>query len=167
MENKIVKESLPPIINENSNILILGSLPSDNSIESKKYYNNPTNQFWKILYSIFDKKEDVSISYDKKILFLHEHHIALWDVYSHATRENSADENIKDSVFNNIEKLLIENPTIKKILLNGDTAKVGFEKYIKEKNINCKYEYVPSSSSANAKYLLSKKVECWKKAIIQ
>ena len=165
MENKFVKKSLPAIVNENSNILILGSLPSDTSIQAKEYYHNPTNQFWKIIYSIFSKyNEDVPKAYANKIKFLHENNIALWDVYSHATRENSADTNITDGKFNNIKTLLANYPNIKKILLNGKTAQKGFEKYIVENNIDCEYEYVPSSSSAHAINHLEK-IECWKKAL--
>ena len=164
MKNKFVKKSLSPIINENSNILILGSLPSDKSIEAEKYYDNPTNHFWFIIYAIFSNAENIPKTYDDKIKFLHENHIALWDVFHHATRENSADENITDENFNDIKNLLAKYNNIKKILLNGKTAQKGFEKYVIENNINCKYEYVPSSSGANA-INRSDKIECWKKAI--
>jgi len=165
MENKFIKQSLPAIANKHSKILILGSLPGDKSIKEKEYYYNPSNQFWKIIYSIFGKKEDVPQLYEEKIKFLYEHDIALWDVYSHAERKNSADENITAEEFNNIKTLLINYPTIKKILLNGKKAQKGFEKYIVENDIDCEYEYVPSSSSAHAINHLEK-VECWKKAII-
>lgn len=164
MENKFNKKSLNPIINKNSSILILGSLPSDKSIEMKQYYGNPTNQFWFIMYSIFSNIESIPKSYEDKVEFLHKNNIALWDVFSHATRENSADANITNTEFNNVKQLLKEYPNIKKILLNGKAAESGFEKYAKENNIKCEYEYVPSSSGANA-IKRSEKVECWKKAI--
>ena len=56
MENKILKKSFEPIINDKSKILILGSLPSDKSIIANEYYGNKTNQFWDIISLIFEKE---------------------------------------------------------------------------------------------------------------
>ena len=44
MKNASIKKSFKPIINKNSQILILGSLPSDKSIALSEYYGNKTNQ---------------------------------------------------------------------------------------------------------------------------
>ena len=43
MENTSIKKSFAPIINKSSQILILGSLPSDKSIALNEYYGNKTN----------------------------------------------------------------------------------------------------------------------------
>ena len=81
------KNSLLPVIDSDSNILILGSLPSDKSIEKSEYYGNKTNQFWNIITLIFDNEKIIFKNYDEKLKYLHEHHIALWDVYSSAIRK--------------------------------------------------------------------------------
>ena len=47
------KEGLAPWISKNSKILVLGTLPGDKSIKAQAYYQNPTNQFWTIMHSIF------------------------------------------------------------------------------------------------------------------
>ena len=49
MRNKILKSGLLPLVGENPKLLILGSLPGDESIKQQKYYSNPRNQFWKII----------------------------------------------------------------------------------------------------------------------
>jgi hypothetical protein len=40
---------LPPVVDENTEILILGTLPSDKSIAAGEYYANPGNDFWKLV----------------------------------------------------------------------------------------------------------------------
>ena len=39
------KSGLPPVIDENTKILILGTLPSDMSLAAEQYYANPGNDF--------------------------------------------------------------------------------------------------------------------------
>jgi hypoxanthine-DNA glycosylase len=48
------KSGFPPVIDQNTEILTLGSLPSDLSIAAGEYYANPKNQFWKIIFAIFN-----------------------------------------------------------------------------------------------------------------
>ena len=167
MEYKNIKKGLEPIISINSKILILGSLPSDKSIIANEYYGNKNNQFWDIISLIFENKKINFNNYNEKIQFLNKYNIALWDVYCLAERKGSLDTDIKNGKFNNIEDLLIKYSNIKTILTNGRTSEKGFKKYVKNNKINCDYKYVPSSSSANTKYSLWEKVECWKKAMFE
>lgn len=167
MEKEFLKQSFEPIVNDNSKILILGSLPSDKSISSNEYYGNKTNQFWSIISLIFNKSKIEFKNYKEKIKFLNKHYIALWDIYCSAERIGSLDTNIKNSEFNNIRNFLIKYKDIKKILLNGKEAEIGFKKYLKKENIYCNYCYVPSSSSINTKYTVIEKVDLWKKAIFE
>ena len=167
MENTSLKKSFAPIINKNSQILILGSLPSDKSIALNEYYGNKTNQFWNIISLIFKNKKIEFKNYDEKIIFLNKHHIALWDTYCSAYRKGSLDSDIKNGEFNNIKKLLKEYPNIKKILVNGRKSEIAFQKYIKTENLNLNYSYIPSSSSANANLSFLEKVEYWKKAMFE
>lgn len=44
LKNRI--QSLQPIIDENSEILILGTMPGKESLESEEYYASPNNSFW-------------------------------------------------------------------------------------------------------------------------
>ena len=138
MSENFMKNSFEPIIDNNSKILILGSLPSDKSIEKYEYYGNKTNQFWNIISMCFDGEKINFNNYDEKIAYLHEHHIALWNVYSRANRKGSLDSNIKN-----------------------------FEKYLKLNNFDFDYNYVPSSSSLNASLKFEEKVLIWKKIIIE
>lgn len=165
MTNENIKKSLKPIVNYNSKILILGSLPSDKSIIANEYYGNKANQFWNIISLVFENEKIKFKNYNEKVQFLYTHCVALWDVYNVAERKGSLDSNIKNGEFNNIEELLHNYTNIKMILVNGRESEIAFKKYIKNKHINCEYKYVPSSSSANTKYSLLEKAEHWKKAI--
>ena len=160
------KNSLLPVIDSNSNILILGSLPSDKSIEKSEYYGNKTNQFWNIITLIFNNEKIIFRNYDEKLKYLHEHHIALWDVYSSAIRKGSLDNNIQNGKFNDIIGILKRYPNITKIATNGRASQKGFEKYLKVNNFHFHYYYVPSSSSLNASLKLNEKVTMWKEVII-
>ena len=57
-----VYHEFPPVFDENSKILLLGSIPSVKSREEGFYYMHPKNRFWKVLEGVFqeeilDKKE--------------------------------------------------------------------------------------------------------------
>lgn len=167
MENKNIKKAFEPVVNDNSKILILGSLPSDKSIMANEYYGNKTNQFWDIISLVFENRRIEFKNYNEKIQFLNKHYIALWDVYCSAQRKVSLDIDIKNGEFNSIKEFLNENKDIKIVLVNGKEAENGFKKYLKKENIHFDYKYVPSSSSTNTKYTVIEKVEIWKKSIFE
>lgn len=167
MKNQTLKESFAPIVNSNSQILILGSLPSDKSILKNEYYGNKTNQFWDIISLVFEHKKIEFKSYSDKIKFLNKYNISLWDVYCSAQRKGSLDSDIKNGKFNDLKHFMDKYTNIKTILVNGKKAEMSFRQYMKMENINYNYKYVPSSSSANTRYSLMEKVQHWKKAIFE
>ena len=159
------KKSFEPIVDDNSKILILGSLPSDKSIMANEYYGHRNNHFWKILIAVFNGTLEDIKTYENKKQFLHKNHIAVWDVYRKANRDGSEDKNIVNGEFNDIKGLLLQYPNIKFILANGKKAFNSFKKYAKRENLKYDYVYVPSSSSLNASYSFEEKVEKWRTAV--
>lgn len=115
-------------------ILVLGSLPSDISIDRQEYYANPRNLFWKIIASATGSA--VPFSYGEKKAMLAKNHIALWDVYSSADRQGSLDANIRGGQFNGISALLAEHPTISVIVLNGGKSATAFREYLRGADID-------------------------------
>ena len=77
MELKHATHEFPPLYDENSRILILGSFPSIRSREQKFFYGHPQNRFWKILAAVYEEKELLSI--EEKREFALRHGIALYD----------------------------------------------------------------------------------------
>ena len=134
-----------PIIFNNSEILILGSFPSLKSFENSFYYAHPQNQFWKIMSEITGYP---ARSRDQRIWLLKQCKIALWDIVKSCKRENSSDSNLKDIEVNDIEALLREYPTIKRV---GFTSKLAQKLYNTHfKNLKIDTFYLPSPSPAYA-----------------
>lgn len=118
MSNQIY--SFPPIVDEQSKILILGSMPGQKSLEKNEYYANPQNQFWKLMFHIFN--ESFSTDYSTKKNLLKRNKIALWDTIESCERKGSLDSNIKNETQNSITDLLSQYPNIKYIICNGQKA---------------------------------------------
>lgn len=159
-----MKTGLEPIVNKDSKILILGSLPGEISLKNQKYYDNKNNQFWKLLSYVFEDKFIEFDDYEEKIKFLKNHKIALWDVIKCANREGSLDTNIKNEEYNDLYSLITKYKIIN-IYVNGRKAESSLKKYLKIKNIELNYHYLPSSSSLNAKLSIIDKSKVWKSII--
>jgi len=150
-----------PFIDEDSQLLILGSFPSIKSFEDNFYYAHPKNQFWRLLSGVFDEKTPTTI--EEKKAFLQKHHIALWDVVGSCTRENSLDSNLKDIQPNDIEKLLKEFPNIQKIYFTSKTAQKIYKKNFS--HVKLPTSYLVSPSPAYAVMNFEQKLEKWKETL--
>jgi len=155
-----VIHSFDPIIDDNSRVLILGSMPGKISLEKGEYYAHSRNTFWKLIYSIFGAQPDQT--YEEKKSFLKLRKIALWDVIKECYRSGSSDSKIINPIINDFEGLLARNPNIRYILFNGKKAESLFKRNVV--NI-AKYQIIlftlPSSSPANASISLNNKMETW------
>lgn len=139
--------TLEPIYNQDSKILILGSMPSVVSRKENFYYAHKTNRFWPIMENLFD----VSLNNAKeKKSFLQNHKIALWDVIKECDITSSSDASIKNVIVNDIENIL-ENSSVQCIFCTGKAAYQLFLKYFK---VDIDVIYLPSPSSANASLTL-------------
>lgn len=126
MNNRIT--SMPPIVCSNCRVLILGSIPGEESLRKQQYYAHPRNQFWRIIYALFDLTPDED--YNKRVEFMKSKGIALWDVIGSCKREGSLDSAIKDETANDFYKLFQENPRIKHVFFNGTKAYETFRKKV-------------------------------------
>lgn len=154
---KHVSHHFDVYINEDSYILILGSMPSIISRKKDFYYMNPNNRFYKILSIIYnDDFNNENIEIKKELL--KKHHIALYDVISECDINNSSDQSIKNVIPTDISTI-IKNYPIRKIVLNGKKA---YELFLK---FNNEYKDIaiclPSTSPANAKFNLDNLVKEW------
>ena len=148
MEYKhITHESIPPFIDDESRVLILGSLPSIVSRENGFFYMHPTNRFYKLLALVFE--EEIPLTIEERKAFLKKHHIALYDVIYECDISASQDSSIKNASPIDIKKILNEYPNIQRIFTTGNKAKELFEKYLLN-DVKIPVEYLPSSSAANA-----------------
>ena len=120
---------IPPLINNASKILILGSFPSVKSMEKGFYYMHSQNRFYQVLDAIFDENMyQGSIELKKETLL--QLRIALYDSIEACSLSGSSDASIKDVVPAAINEL-IKGSSIKHIFLNGKKSYDIFIKYHK------------------------------------
>ncbi|MBB6636100.1 DNA-deoxyinosine glycosylase [Cohnella thailandensis] len=113
--------SFPPFADEQSRLLILGSMPGVRSLELSQYYGNPRNFFWRILYELLGEGADraAEASYEERLAFARRHGIAMWDVIEACERPGSLDSDIRNAVPNEVPGLLRRYPGIRVIACNG------------------------------------------------
>lgn len=139
-----------PIIDEHSRVLILGSMPGVESLRLQQYYANPRNQFWKIIYSLFNSEPNPN--YEERISFIKSNKIAVWDVIGTCYREGSLDSNIREEKVNDFSALFEAYPNLKTVLFNGGKAYETYKKWIGFGTIpNLTFHKLTSSSPANTK----------------
>lgn len=161
MSNQIY--SFPPIVDEQSKILILGSMPGQKSLEKNEYYANPQNQFWKLMFHIFN--ESFSTDYPTKKNLLKRNKIALWDTIESCERKGSLDANIKNEIGNSITDLLAQHPNIQKIICNGQKAhKNVLRQFGKNSNFPIDVIVMPSTSPAHT-IKFEEKLAQWQKIL--
>lgn len=159
MQDRI--SSFSPIIDVNSEILILGSIPGVKSLEKQQYYGHPQNKFWKIIFELFN--EELTGDYAKRIQVLKKYHIALWDVIDSCERKGSLDSEIKNEEANQIPELLEEYPNIKAIFCNGGKSYKNLQKIL-GKNVRIPIVLLPSTSPLHT-ISFERKLEDWKKIV--
>jgi len=158
----MIKTGLDPIVDENSQILILGTFPSAKSLKKKEYYGNNVNQFWKILSAVYGLEEPRS--YADKTRIILQNRLALWDVYKCAVREGSADINIVEGKVNDFYGFLRAYPHIKGILFGSKGAEKLFAKSYSELYHETPHVTAFSPSSAYPKKI-EEKIVNWTNCI--
>lgn len=148
--------NIKPIIQKDSEILILGSFPSVKSRKERFYYANPRNRFYQVLSYIY-KVDLLNATCKEKEKFFIDNRIAIFDVVKSCTIRGSDDNSIEDVIVNDIPKL-IYGTSIRKIYVNGTTA----GKILKAKFPSIEFTVLPSTSPANAQYSLDKLIKSWK-----
>ncbi|RAR47617.1 DNA-deoxyinosine glycosylase [Flavobacterium lacus] len=151
--------SFPSISNQESKVLILGTMPGTASLRLDQYYGHPRNTFWKLLFIIFN--EPYSIDYEIRKKLVVKHNIALWDVLKNCEREGSLDSAIEKEIPNDFTCFLTSHPKIEKIVFNGKKAALYFKKYVPISN-QYKLMTLPSTSPANAGVSFDEKLLMWK-----
>lgn len=179
MEYRIIEHSFEPVYDEYSRILILGSLPSVKSRENNFYYGHPKNRFWRVLWRIFEENgcnnetgetsrlrdstlTEMSIdsfSIEEKKKFLHDNHIALWDVIAKCDIMGSSDSSIKNVIANDIN-LILDSAAIEAIYVNGTKAHELYMKYCYP-GTGREAVKLPSTSPANAAWTLERLIASW------
>lgn len=153
---------IPPLYDENSRILILGSFPSVKSREQAFFYGHPQNRFWRVLPALLGEEPLNTIP--EKRAFCARHGIALWDVIASCEIIGSSDSSIQNVAPNDLTPILSAAP-IERIFTNGKTADKLYKKYIFPKT-EIEAVCLPSTSPANAAWTLEKLLGAWKAVLL-
>ena len=143
-----VQHPLEPVFDQDSKILMLGTMPSPKSRELGFYYMHPQNRFWKVIAEILRKPIPQTNQERKK--FLLQTGIALWDVLNSCQIEGADDGSIREPVPNDLNRIL-SVCHIRAIFTTGQKAAQLYQKFCFPKTGIRAYS-LPSTSPANCRY---------------
>ncbi len=153
----MIEHPFPPLYDEHSKILILGSFPSVKSREQRFFYGHPQNRFWRVMAAVFGAAVPETI--EEKKQFLLENGIALWDVIAACEIQGSADSTIGQVVPNDLSPIL-KTAQIERVFTNGKTADRYYRRYT-ERNTGIPAVCLPSTSPANAAWGTERLISAW------
>lgn len=152
------KIAFAPVINKNSQVLFLGTMPSEESLRRQQYYGHPSNQFWKILYTLY--QEPLPSDYSERVAFVLSKKLAIWDVLQSCEGQGSLDSCIKNEIPNDFSGFYKNYPSLKTVCFTSKKAEEFYRKYVGFDTAHA-FLVLPSPSPANARMSLSEKVEKW------
>jgi len=115
------KSSFPPVVDQHTRLLILGSLPGERSLAEQRYYAHPQNQFWRLIGHAIGR-DIATLPYEARLAALREARIGLWDVIASARRAGSTDAAIREHDANDLAALADSLPDLRAVAFNGGTA---------------------------------------------
>jgi hypoxanthine-DNA glycosylase len=153
---------LPPVIDAQARVLILGSFPSEASLAAKHYYAHRQNQFWRVLAALLGQPLP-EMDYAAKKAAVKGAGLAIWDVYRSCTRDGSLDSAIRDAVPNDFDCLKKIAPQLRRVCFNGKTA----ARFLRRMEaLGYEARVLPSTSPANASLGFAAKLEAWREGLI-
>jgi hypoxanthine-DNA glycosylase len=154
------KRCFEPVVDERTRILVLGSLPGEQSIARQEYYGNRQNRFWMLVSEVIDQ-DLTSLEYTSRLKVLLANGVGLWDVVAEAHRQGSLDSCIRDRADNDLLGLIASLPNLQTIAFNGGTAaRLGLRVLGKHAG---RYRIVQLPSSSPAYTLqYAEKLQQWK-----
>ncbi|MBL4671571.1 MAG: DNA-deoxyinosine glycosylase [Arenicella sp.] len=154
-------------------MMILGSMPSQISLQENQYYAHPRNSFWWIMSELFEF--DFSMSYLERCLALESAGVAVWDVLHNCERKGSLDSAIvkRSERSNDFDLLLTRYPSISKVIFNGAAAQTIFARhnerltqFIKQTRPDFRWHRCPSTSPAHASISKHDKLKAWRLCLL-
>lgn len=162
--------SFPFSAASDAEVLIVGSMPGERSLQVRQYYAHPHNLFWEIMADICHVGREQP--YDKRLQGLRKSRIALWDVARECRRHGSLDGNIRPAsvVPNDFQALFAHAPHIHSVFFNGHAAEQLFRRWVAKtlpitQSQQLTLVRLPSTSPAHATLPRARKKELWQRTI--
>ena len=154
-----------PIAAPGAHTLILGSMPSQASLDGQRYYAHPRNAFWPILREVLAIGDEDYAIVTRAVAG---RGYAIWDVVASCCRPGSLDAAIELSSIegNDIAGLLARQPAIDRIFFNGSTAERLFHRLVLPQLAHAgrhiALQRLPSTSPAHAAMPWQRKLAAWR-----
>ena len=116
------KHAFDPVVDANTRLLILGSLPGEASLKAGQYYAHPQNAFWRLIGGVIERPDLAGQPYPDRLKILKAHGIGLWDVIAEAERIGSLDTAIRLPRHADLKELVAALPNLRAIAFNGGKA---------------------------------------------
>jgi hypoxanthine-DNA glycosylase len=158
-------QGFPPIAREDAHTLILGSMPSRESLARNRYYAHPRNAFWPIVTQLTGISE---VRYEPRARALAAQGFAVWDVLQACFRSSSLDSDIDDStiVTNDFGRFHEKHPGITRIFFNGAKAESVYTRHVLPGLVVAQAvisrHRLPSTSPAHAGMTREQKMQAWR-----
>lgn len=121
-----VEHEFPPVFDERSRVLVLGTIPSPKSRQLGFYYMHPQNRFWKMLCAALSEEVPDDIEGKRRLCL--SRGIALWDVLAECDISGAADSSIKNAVPNDLARIFTA-ADIRAVFTTGKKAQALYERY--------------------------------------
>ena len=160
-----VIHGFPPLVRAGARVLVLGSMPSRESLVRQQYYAHPRNAFWPIMTRLYDLRET---SYRKRANELADKGVAVWDVLQACTRSSSLDSDIDNDsiVTNDFCEFFHAHVEIRTIFFNGAKAESVYLKQVvpglPSEPAAISHYRLPSTSPAHAGKNFEQKLKAWR-----
>ena len=149
----------PPVIRQDTRLLVLGSLPGAASLAAGRYYAHPRNLFWRLIGAATGRELE-RIDYEARLAALLDVKVGLWDTVASAERPGSLDANIRLHEASDLAALAAGLPDLRAIGFNGATAaRIGRKELGDAPGLTL--IDLPSSSPAYASLPYEKKLAAW------
>lgn len=148
-----------PLSRPDARVLILGTMPGEESLRRRQYYAHPRNAFWPILGDLLGF--DPAAPYRQRCRHVVSAGLAVWDVLRRCERERSADARITCAEPNDFAAFFARRPRIRAVFLNGATAERLFRQHVRAPAHLRHIQRLPSTSPAMASLSLERKREAW------
>ena len=154
-----LKRSFLPVVDGDTRLIVLGSLPGERSLARGQYYAHPRNQFWALMSGVVGA-DLVPLAYEQRLEALLRAGVGLWDTVASATREGSLDAAIRNHSPNALPELARRLPKLRAFGFNGGKSEAVGRKALGDTSLQL--IRLPSSSPAYT-VPLAEKQTAWMK----
>lgn len=154
-----IRTAFPPSVAPDARLLVLGSLPGEESLRQGRYYAHPSNAFWWLIGEAIGEAL-VTLPYEARLDRLRQHRVGLWDVIATARREGSLDQAIRDAELRDLPGFVADLPDLRAVAFNGKMSAMHGRRQLA--NVpGLTLIDLPSSSAAHAGMTRAAKRDAW------